>query len=126
MEKQDSVKKNQLCRKCLKHTRVPHLAKDCKAPNCAKCGGDHNTLICNNPTGKQELHAIAGAPTGNLYGDGDIYGEQNVEPVQALALYENQQFLQKQAYEQHMMQSQVFDQRDDANIWDCFTKDHNE
>merc|ERR1711867_174586 len=42
MEKQDIVNKNQLCRKCLRRPPIPHLAKDCKAPNCEKCGSDHN------------------------------------------------------------------------------------
>ena len=58
MEKQDIVKKNQLCRKCLRKPPIPHMARDCKAPNCAKCNGDHNTSICNNQTGTQELHSI--------------------------------------------------------------------
>ena len=29
MEKQDIVKKNQLCRKCLRRPPIPHMAKDC-------------------------------------------------------------------------------------------------
>ena len=52
MEKQDIVKKYNLGRKCLKFMRIPHLARECRAPNCSKCGGDHNKTICNNPTGK--------------------------------------------------------------------------
>merc|ERR1712240_241795 len=109
MEKQDIVKKNQLCRKCLKRPRIPHLARDCRAPNCGKCGGEHNTSICPNPTGTQEIHSTQREITGDLYNTDDIYGEQNESMVQAL-MQQDEQFNQDQGYEQHMISQETFNQ----------------
>merc|ERR1711867_25750 len=100
MEKQDIVKKNQLCRKCLRRPPIPHLAKDCKAPNCEKCGGDHNTQICNKPQGTQELHSINVSK--DLYTTDDIYGEQDESVVQAIAK-EYEQFQQNEECQGHAM-----------------------
>merc|ERR1712240_107358 len=108
LEKQDIVKKNQLCRKCLKRPRIPHLARDCRAPNCGKCGGEHNTSICPNPTGTQEIHSTQREITGDLYNTDDIYGEQNESMVQAL-VQQDEQFSQSQGYEQHMIAQGTFD-----------------
>ena len=57
--KLDVVKKNNLCRRCLSNWQPPHSPKECRAPPCGKCKGDHNTLICPNPTETTQVHATA-------------------------------------------------------------------
>ena len=49
--KQDTVKKCNLCKKCLKLGL--HSVQNCYADPCSKCGGDHHTLICPKPKGEQ-------------------------------------------------------------------------
>ena len=55
--KLDVVKKNGLCRRCLSNWGPPHSPKDCRAPACNKCKGDHNMLICPAPSGSIQIHA---------------------------------------------------------------------
>ena len=71
--KQDTVKKSNLCRKCLKAGF--HPVQDCYADNCGKCGGDHHTLICPKPKG-QQAYSNQVENHQSLYTD-SIYGEQN-------------------------------------------------
>ena len=71
--KQDTVKKSNLCRKCLKLGF--HSVQNCYGDPYEKCGEDHHTLICPNPRGEQAYLNLA-QPMQSLYPD-DNYGAQN-------------------------------------------------
>ena len=72
--KLDVVKKNNLCRRCLSNWQALHMPKDCRAPPCGNCKGDHNTMICPKPTGIMAVGMIE-EETETIP---DIYGGRNV------------------------------------------------
>ena len=70
--KLDVVKKNGLCRRCLSNWGTPHSPKDCRAPPCSKCKGDHHMLICPAPSGSVQVHATGFV---DIYKDKDVFDD---------------------------------------------------
>ena len=85
--KLDVVKKNGLCRRCLSNWGRPHSPKDCRAPACSKCKGDHNALICPSPSGSVQVHATGFV---DIYRDRDVFDDLDPQ-IMMLTVDEDEQ-----------------------------------